>query len=48
MVVILMSTDSRTEEIAKASHADGYIEKPFDIDYLRKVLKQFADTPLGT
>jgi len=40
--VILMSTNIQTPKIAEDCLADTYIEKPFDIDDLIKVLMKFA------
>ena len=40
--VILISASIGLEQIAQECHADGYIEKPFDIDVFIKVVKDFV------
>jgi DNA-binding response OmpR family regulator len=42
IIVILMSTYSQIAIISKDSHADAYIEKPFNITDLAKLLLKLA------
>lgn len=39
--IILMSANQETEKIAKATGADGFITKPFDIDHLALLVKYY-------
>ena len=41
IMVILMSTHNQLIQIAEDACADAYLEKPFDIDHLAKMLLQF-------
>lgn len=38
--VIIFSANAEIKEICKKINADGYLEKPFDIDHLKHVIKQ--------
>jgi DNA-binding response OmpR family regulator len=40
--VIMISTHSNLRKIARDACADAYIEKPFDIDHLSKIVSQFG------
>lgn len=39
--IIIISASRDTEGVAETSGADGYINKPFDIDELEKVVKKY-------
>jgi two-component system alkaline phosphatase synthesis response regulator PhoP len=43
--VILISAHNGLPEIARSCLADGYIEKPFDIDVLLKLIRLQTKTP---
>ena len=38
--VIIFSANAEVKEICKRIHADGYIEKPFDISVLRQTIEE--------
>ena len=40
--VALISADNRLEEIAKGSRADAFLKKPFDVEDLIGLTKQFS------
>src|ERR1700754_5023233 len=40
--VILVSAVANLKEVAKAAHADGYISKPFDLDYFEQKVREFT------
>jgi CheY-like chemotaxis protein len=41
--VILISANNETEKIANKVGADGFVTKPFDIDYLLKVVNTYTN-----
>jgi two-component system response regulator VicR len=41
--VIMVSGQSNLHIIARACCADGFIEKPFDLKYLQKIMMKFVD-----
>lgn len=43
IIAILMSTNNELATISKDSHADAYIEKPFELEYLAKLLLKLAE-----
>lgn len=43
--VILISANNDTQKIAQEAGADGFIAKPFDIDYLSEVVKTYTQKP---
>jgi len=46
--VIMISGQSNLYQITKACCADGYIEKPIDLNILEKVIMKFTGKPLHT
>lgn len=40
--LIIMSANTKTREIANSSGADGFLLKPFDINDLLSLIKQYA------
>lgn len=40
--VILVSTIPHLDKLARQSHADGYMEKPFSIVHLSELIKSYA------
>jgi CheY-like chemotaxis protein len=40
--IILVSANSQLQELAQDSKADGYISKPFDLDELVTVVRQYT------
>jgi DNA-binding response OmpR family regulator len=40
--VILVSAVSNLKEVSKTARADGYISKPFDLNYLEAKVKEFT------
>lgn len=39
--VVLMSAHSHADSVVEEAHADAFVEKPFDIDVMLRVLKKY-------
>lgn len=39
--IIMISANNDTEKIAKKAGADGFLQKPFDVDELLQIVKRF-------
>lgn len=39
--IIMISANNETEKIAKEVHADGFLQKPFDIDDLLQIVQKY-------
>lgn len=46
--VIMISGQSNLYQISKACCADGYVEKPIDLNTLQKVILKFVGNPVHT